>query len=135
MNGTADETAEQKALFESYKDFSLTLRAWLIAYGVGGPVILLSQEHLWKKLSSDPNANLIGALFLIGVGLQVFFAAFFKWAMWEIWRATSKPELKTRCPYKIANSASEWYWIDLVTDWGAILAFGFATAISARALL
>jgi len=131
----ASETDEQKALFESYKDFSLTLRTWLIAYGVGGPVILLSQEHLWAKLASDPNANLIGALFLFGVGLQVFFAAFFKWAMWELWRTTANPKLKSRRSYKIANRASEWYWIDLVTDWGAIIAFGFATAIAALALL
>ena len=51
------------------------LRLWLVAYGVGGPVLLLSSSEVTAKVVASGQAYLIVVPFLLGVPLQVVNAA------------------------------------------------------------
>ena len=66
--------------YNAYHYYSNLLRTWLVAYGVGGPILFLSNEALWKRLASDGTS--LGFLFLGGVALQVIVAALNKTVMW-----------------------------------------------------
>ncbi len=135
MNNIDNPKSEAEGLFEAYKDFSTVLRTWLVAYGIGGPVIILSQEHIWKALGTSAAAACAGVLFLSGVIVQVFFAAFFKWAMWELWFGLNDEPRQKRKRYRFAKWASENYWIDVVTDFGSLATFAIATVLVATGLL
>jgi hypothetical protein len=124
----AEGSSTESGYYKSYKEFSITLRTWLIAYGIGGPVLVLSQQHFWEVLKTSESASTIGLFFLCGVILQVFFAATFKWAMWEIWMAESYSARKSNIGYKAAHWLSEKYFIDLIADFGAMALFAIATA-------
>jgi len=125
-----DEFKEQAdGYFQSYKQFSNMLRSWLIAYGIGAPILILSQDHIWDALKDSVLVKVAGVLFLLGVLLQIVFTAFFKWAMWVVWMATDDENRRNTRSFKIADWASEKYFIDFVTDIGAILLFAVATII------
>lgn len=110
------------------------MRTWLIAYGIGGPAIVASQEHLWNSLN-DETAACAGLIFLMGLAFQIFPAAFFKWAMWELWISVEDVERKEKKRWKIAKWASENYLIDLVTDAVSLVMFGWATILIGSGLL
>lgn len=122
------------AHYESYKGFANTLRAWLIAYGIGGPVLIVSQQSVWTKLSSSSLTVWITIVFLFGVSLQVAHAALFKWVQWELYVGADNEELQQKPRYKLADSLSINYLIDAVLDFGAIILFGIGTFLLLIAL-
>jgi len=122
-------SSEADGYFASYKQFSNILRSWLIAYGIGVPVFMLSQEHVWNALKNSCLATVAGSLFVFGVVMQVLFAAFFKWAMWVIWMGVDDASRRETRGYKIAHWASDKYFIDFITDVGAMALFTIATVI------
>ena len=46
----ADEIEE---LYKAYEEHAKTLRTWLVAYGIGAPVVFLTNEQLSKRLLAD----------------------------------------------------------------------------------
>ena len=66
-----NKTRADSGFYESYAHFSRTLRAWLVAYGVGVPVLLVSQQFIAKAIIKAGTGGLITWLFLIGVAIQV----------------------------------------------------------------
>ena len=118
--------ADENPYYTSYKDFATTLRTWLVAYGIGGPVIVLSQQHVWAKIDGSDAAIWAGGLFLSGVVLQVLFALLFKWAMWILY-AFDTDALKATNQYKIAYWVSDKYFIDVIADLGSLILFSTAT--------
>jgi len=69
------------AFYEPYKTFSTSLRAWFIAYGIGAPVIFLSNESTRNAISSYDYNKLLISLFLLGVVIQIIEALLYKYAM------------------------------------------------------
>ena len=43
--------------YQSYAEHNRILRTWLVAYGIGAPVLILSNDTLWARLASAPHAN------------------------------------------------------------------------------
>ena len=124
----AERTARDGYL-EAYARFANTLRTWLIAYGVGGPVLIATNQFLSTKLA---NAGLLGGVafyFLLGVGLQVVAALILKCAMWYLYLGEEKNELQQSKRYKFACWASEAFWLELLLDGGTITFFGIASFI------
>lgn len=117
---------QAKEYHDSYTEFSKTLRAWMVAYGAGGPILVVSQSHLWSKLEDAPNAKILAILFFLGVLLQVLSALIYKWAMWERYLVVGNEKVDswTNC---VASYLSKQYWIDVVVDIGSFIFFGFAT--------
>jgi hypothetical protein len=111
----------------AYLEHARTLRTWLVAYGIGGPVLILSQDSLWKRLMASGHLPRIATLFLIGVALQVFLAAVNKNAMWAVYYGTIEPSYKQTYRYKIGEWLSSQYTIDFALDLATMILFAVAT--------
>jgi hypothetical protein len=69
----------------------------------------------------------IAGLFLAGVAGQVFLATINKISMWALYYGETRVTYKKTWRYRVAHFLSEYYWIDLTLDVGAIAAFAWAT--------
>ncbi len=74
--------SETEEYFQDYTAFSRDLRVWLIAYGIGAPVLFVSNAAIYDKVLQHGDGKLIVILFLIGVSFQIFEASTSKWMSW-----------------------------------------------------
>jgi hypothetical protein len=128
-NVTSKNLAEE-GYHKSYSEFSKTLRTWFVAYGIGGPIVLLSNETAWGWLVKSGRASTMGLLFLIGGAIQIISAILNKQSMWYMYFGELKPATKSRTSYKLSDWYSDQGWIDVVLDFATILLFGLATWIA-----
>lgn len=108
-----------------YNEYAKILRTWLVAYGIGGPVLFFTNEKLSQKIGGSGQTKLIVYLFLIGVACQVLLAFLNKWVNWVIFAysdSSKTPWICNKCDW-----ISEQFWIDILLDLGAIVLFAFAT--------
>jgi hypothetical protein len=125
---------ESVEYFEVYAEHSRTLRTWLAAYGIGGPVLLVSNATAWSALGRSGQAGIICWLFMVGVAAQVFLTAVNKAAMWAIYYGELDPEFTKRWSYRASDWWSERLWIDVLVDWASIVLFALATVFAFRVL-
>jgi hypothetical protein len=71
----ADQRATIQRRFDLYTDYARMLRLWLVAYGVGAPVLFLTQPQVADRLRQSGNGQFIAIVFLLGVAAQVINAA------------------------------------------------------------
>ncbi len=117
----------EKGLFEAYASAATSLRTWLVAYGIGAPVLFLSNENLWSVLSKAKCATSIAILFLAGVTSQIFIAFVNKNAMWICYYGEGKPSFKSNMIYKVFDWLSEQFWLDILCDIISMICFIIAT--------
>ena len=108
-----DIAAEYYAAYEYHSNL---LRTWLVAYGIGGPVVLLANADLWAKLAASGSARCVGGLFLTGVALQVLLAALNKAIMWGKYYGEGHKEFRKDTIYQVADWLAGQFWIDLLVD-------------------
>jgi hypothetical protein len=133
---TSEPTSEVgEGHYAAYEEHARTLRTWLVAYGIGGPVLILSQAEVWKRLAASGSLRLIASLFLSGVVLQVVLAAVNKSAMWACYYGELEPAYKSTRRYKIGLWLSERYLIDFLFDIAGMFLFAYATYLCFAALL
>lgn len=120
--------------YAAYEEHARTLRTWLVAYGIGAPVLILSQEAVWKQLTASGSLPLIAGLFLGGVVLQVILAAINKSAMWACYFGEIDPKYVGTRRYKFGLWLSERYIIDFACDLVSMGLFAWATYESFVAL-
>lgn len=113
--------------FEVYKDHSNVLRTWLTAYGVGAPVLLLSQEKLWEKLGQAGNLREVAIAFLLGVALQALLAAINKYVMWSCYYGSISESYAKGKTFRLAQVIAGYVWIDLLVDAASIGCFVWGT--------
>ena len=113
--------------FQNYADYSRTLRAWLVAYGIGGPVLFVTNQTVATRVASSNHANLIISAFLLGVGLQILLALINKWGAWYMYRGAGDPEYQKSLPYRCWDTINSWSWFDFLIDVFSLLAFITAT--------
>lgn len=113
--------------FELYSDYGRTLRLWLVAYGIGGPVLFLTRDEVYQRILASGRGPTIVILFLLGTLFQVVSSAINKWAAWYVYRAGRDEESEEAFPYSAAFWISDQFWIDLLLDIGTIAAFAWAT--------
>lgn len=123
------ETLEE-GFYKSYSEYSKTLRTWFVAYGIGGPVVLLSNNTAWGWLVASGKVSRMGVLFLLGGVLQVVGALLNKHAMWYLYVGEYKPETKTNLSFRIADKYSDQGWIDVVIDLITLVLFAWATWVA-----
>ena len=121
-----DQSAEA-GYFAAYAKFAGTLRTWLVAYGVGGPALILTQEKLAARFVASPTAKTIIVCFLLGVGAQVMVALLYKTAMWYLYRGETVDGLQESWQYSAASWLSEAYFLETCFDLASIVLFGVAT--------
>lgn len=44
---------EETGFYEAYAGFARNLRIWFVAYGIGGPVLFLTNSEVWQKVSES----------------------------------------------------------------------------------
>lgn len=121
------DASQMGSHFENYADYSRTLRAWLVAYGVGGPVLFVTNEKLSERVANSGYANAIIVLFLLGVALQIVLATINKWGAWHMYRGAADAEYHATWRYKFWAFVNEQSWIDFWIDLTSLVVFTLAT--------
>ena len=140
-NDTLRSTTVEKDTW-GFRDYSTrasemgrTLRTWLVAYGIGGPVLFLTRPELQAAIKISGRARFITLLFLSGVAVQVFNAFLNKWLSWFRSELLWDPNNRRWIHFRVADRLHRFYWFDIACDAWAITAFRWATIATLRILL
>ncbi|SDR10819.1 hypothetical protein [Pseudoxanthomonas sp. CF125] len=140
------DSSDYQGHFANYAEYSKTFRAWMVAYGIGGPVLFLLNKDAPQAIAASPNVAWIVGLFLTGVVLQILLALLNKWAAWHMYRGALAMHLDqqgdTECDYhNLSKSYRRWRfinkqsWIDYGVDLVSVMAFSIATWLVLSILL
>lgn len=132
-------SASSDGHYKVYEEHMKTLRAWFVAYGVGGPVLFVTQQDFAATLVNSGLSQLIGVLFLVGVLLQALVALFNKWVNWGLYYfdedeapgqidTTDEPSRPNRLQ-SFCESYSNKVWIDIAADLATLTLFSAATVL------
>ena len=127
QNARTSDGVQESGFFAPYAEFAKTLRTWFVAYGIGAPVVVLSNDKLRETLRLSGEARTVTSLFLMGVGVQVAAALIYKMCMWYLYLAELQPRLHETRRYRISVYVSEAFGIELFFDLVTLGAFGIAT--------
>lgn len=126
--------------YAPYNEYSKTLRTWFVAFGIGAPVVLLSNAEAWKQIVASGFAVHLGFLFLFGGGMQVILAYLNKHAMWYLYYCdpiVCPPQhlkeferIREGPKYRIWQWYTAQNWIDEILDLTSLVAFGRATYLA-----
>lgn len=123
-------TLEADRYFEGYAEYSKVLRTWLVAYGVGAPILLATTDRLADKIAGSGVAGAITLCFLLGVIAQVFMASWNKAVMWALYYGSLNPQFSGTRRYRFAYQSSENLRVDIAVDLVSIVLFSIATGIA-----
>lgn len=121
------DESQRTSHFQNYADYSRTLRAWLVAYGIGGPVLFVTNDKITERVAESCYASEIIVMFLLGVGLQVFLAMVNKWGAWHMYRGAGDAAYHATWRYKLWYFINEQSWLDFWIDLTSLVALGWAT--------
>jgi hypothetical protein len=110
--------------YEEYNEYAKNVRIWFVAYGVGGPALILTQPSLYNSVQSSGHARGIALAFLIGVAIQILSALLYKAAAWHLHSTRELHRGQTR-PW--AAWVERWYWIDVAADLVTLALFVYST--------
>lgn len=110
-----------------YSEYARTLRAWLVAYGIGGPVLFLTQEDIHSAISESGQGRFIVYLFLIGVSLQIAIALINKCVNWYLYAYDNQDDETRPWRHRIALWICDKFCIDVLCDVGSVVAFTWAS--------
>jgi hypothetical protein len=123
----ADADPEQTGHYEAYATFSKTLRTWLVAYGIGVPALIFSNEKITEAVGQSGRARLIVICFLGGVCVQVFGTLLYKTTEWYLYSGEAEKAFKGTRRYAFGVWINDQYWLELAIDIAAIALFAVAT--------
>jgi hypothetical protein len=121
-----NEVPRRSQYYEEYSEYAKNLRTWLIAYGIGGPILYMTRESLPAKAAIT--APWTAPMFLAGVGLQILGALLYKACTWYLHYGNDlEPSSKDRWTFRFSTWVQANYWLDFVFDGGALILFAIAT--------
>ena len=120
-------TDDSTEYYKVYEEYSKTLRTWFVAYGIGAPVLFISNDTAAKAFKNVGDIKIAVFLFLLGVAIQVALALINKVAMWTLYFGEKSPEFKKTFRYKSFNWLSSQFRIDVVADIATMVLFAYAT--------
>jgi hypothetical protein len=116
---------------EAYRYHASTLRNWYVAFGIGAPVLLLSNEYLWKKILASCHLDMICLTFSLGVAVQILLALFDKYASWINYYKSANGNLALNEHLEtVADCWMEDNFISIILDIGSLILFEFAAFIT-----
>lgn len=128
-------SAEELELQEAHKYYGRTLRTWLIVYGIGGPVLLISNKDLAAKFQPSQNAKMIIYAFLAGLAGQLLLAFAYKTSLWYLTYGERYGAFKSTWRYKASLWITDAYGIELLLDFVTCAAFAIASFEVAKLFL
>lgn len=135
MNRPRRKLDNDSGFYEPYIQYARTLRAWFVAYGIGVPVLLVSQEFIARAIIKAGTGELITWLFLIGVAVQVLAAFLYKYAMNYLYFDELDDELEGTRRLKFAIWLSNAIWLEMLFDVISIGLFSWGTFLVVAAAL
>jgi len=108
---------------ERYNEYNRILRSWFVAFGVGGPAIILVNSEVRNQLVQQSEMHAVILLFLAGAGAQVFVAFLNKVVNWYSIDDGDDEYRRTK-RYRLSSAVVEWFWIDIVADLLTFFVFG-----------
>jgi hypothetical protein len=127
-----DVSPDEVQHFQNYAEYSKTLRAWLVAYGIGGPILFFTNKDITQAISQAPGKRLIVALFMAGVTCQVLLAFVNKWCAWHIYAGENDRNYRDKRAYKVWAWINDHSSIDFVIDATSLCAFAYSTWLTLR---
>jgi hypothetical protein len=124
---TKPEEIDRKGHYNTYEEYAKNLRTWFVAYGIGGPVLLLTQKSISERIAQSGQARYIVYGFLLGVLFQIMLSFINKWNNWTIYAFSESEDLMKKWCFKLAEIISEQSWIDKLLDVLTIIAFAYST--------
>ena len=121
-NPTAGNT---KGYIEQFNFYLRDLRTWFVAYGIGGPVLFLTQEKIRAAIAGSGSGRSIAFLFLLGVAFQIASSVLGKWTSWIQYANTKDGSHSCLAPVAFWWAGN--FWIDFLLDLGSVMMFGVAT--------
>jgi hypothetical protein len=131
----ARASPEETGFHSAYSDFARNLRLWLLAYGVGLPLVFFESEKAWDALGKDGAVRPFVYLFLSGIGIQILAAIIYKSAMWYLYMGELKILSEKAWRHKVSEWLSTAYWLEFLLDLLTIAAFGIATVRALQVLV
>lgn len=135
MAAPTPDLEKKSEFYAPYAEFAKTLRTWFVAYGIGGPVVFLSNDTALLALMKSGKFAWVGLLFLIGGALQVLSALLNKHSMWYLYAGEIYPDTHSRASYRISNWYADQGWIDILLDIATVILFGWATWLAFSAVI
>jgi len=117
----------EKGFYEAYAGFARNVRTWFIAYGIGAPVLFVSNQELWKQIAGSGEGRTIAYLFLAGVAVQIAAAMIYKTAMWYLYVSELDRHRAKGWRYRLSDLVSESYLLEMGFDVATLVLFGVAT--------
>ncbi|MDE2091803.1 MAG: hypothetical protein KGJ08_07890 [Gammaproteobacteria bacterium] len=115
--------------------YARILRAWLVAYGVGVPVLLVSQRLIAEAIIKKGNGSLITWLFLVGVAIQIIEIFIYKYSQEYLYHDETGSELKDTRRLALAEWFSNTIWFEIVFDLLSMVLFVCGTFMVVAAVL
>jgi hypothetical protein len=112
---------------DAFDRYETKLRTWFIAYGIGAPILLLTQSTLRDRFLQSPNRRCVGILFLIGIAFQVVESWLYKMTTWYQYRGEVKNEITKSRMYKVSKWIEDHYSVDVIFDALTFILFLIAT--------
>jgi hypothetical protein len=121
------QAAADTGFWDAYHAYEQKLRGWLVAYGIGAPVLFASQAAFANVIKSGNVAAEIVLTFLAGVMLQILLAMVYKYCMFYIYCGEEDRAFKDTVRYKISDFITNQTWIDVLADLASIGLYVWAT--------
>lgn len=125
--GTRLQRGDKANFYEAYNSLAKVFRLWLVAYGIGVPVILLPRDAVIAQLKVSSDGRIIIILFLIGVLLQVGLAWLYKLSMWWAYMWETKKLDESSSKFRFIEWFTYEFWIEGLADWITIGLYSAAT--------
>jgi hypothetical protein len=123
---------EDRGFYEPYAVFSRTLRAWLVAYGIGASVFFSTHQSFARVLAQSNEARPIIGFFLFGVSVQVAAALIYKYSMGYIYFGELDKGFQKTKRYRMSEYLSQAMWLEMLFDVLSIGVFIGATYLALK---
>ncbi|MGN6456401.1 MAG: hypothetical protein ACTHLV_09380 [Achromobacter mucicolens] len=127
LAATSESDASALEYYNNYAEYSKTLRAWLVAYGIGGPILFLTNSGVAETLSKSQDKAKVICLFLLGVSLQVLLAFINKWCAWHMYAGENDSSYTGLLRYRFWLGINSLSILDFFLDAVSIAVFVWAT--------
>jgi len=127
MTNTDKSENYKKEYLESYRGYNQILRSWFVAFGIGGPIIFLTNDALYVDFLKLDDKGCIVALFFVGLFAQILVSFLNKIANWYIYSDEKWEPDMNEPPPGFWSCFIKHFWIDISADVLTVGAFGWAT--------
>ncbi|MCX6554489.1 MAG: hypothetical protein NTZ12_05665 [Candidatus Aminicenantes bacterium] len=122
--GKSEDKAE--GYHAGYREYNKALRTWLVAFGIGGPVLLITKETVLNRVIQQGKLKSIVTLFLIGAVLQIVIAFINKIECWYSYYCQVDENFRKSGRGRFMLWLDTQFWLDISFDLASMICFGLS---------